>query len=61
MQNKPNSDSMTITWKVSCEEIDEDAIDVLEKMLTFDESYDLLMLRQKMFGWEVRANISLFI
>ncbi|VDK76672.1 unnamed protein product [Litomosoides sigmodontis] len=54
MQNKPNSDSMTIMWKISCEEIDEGAIDVLERMLTFDESYASLMLRQKLFGWELR-------
>uniref|UniRef100_A0A1I8EQ12 Peptidase S72 domain-containing protein n=1 Tax=Wuchereria bancrofti TaxID=6293 RepID=A0A1I8EQ12_WUCBA len=54
MQDKPNNDSVTIMWKVSCEEIDEDAIDVLEKMLTFDESDALAMLRQKLFGWELR-------
>ncbi|VDN90180.1 unnamed protein product [Brugia pahangi] len=54
MQNKPKNDSVTIMWKVSCEEIDEDAIDVLEKMLTFDESDALAMSRQKLFGWELR-------
>lgn len=55
MQHKPNDDSVTIMWKVSCEEIDEDAIDVLEKMLTFDESDALAISRQKLFGWEVWA------
>uniref|UniRef100_A0A1I7V9G5 Dystroglycan n=1 Tax=Loa loa TaxID=7209 RepID=A0A1I7V9G5_LOALO len=54
MQHKPNNDSMTIMWKVSCEEIDEDAIDVLEKMLTFDESDALAISQQKLFGWELR-------
>ncbi|KAL3982915.1 Dystroglycan (Dystrophin-associated glycoprotein 1) family protein [Acanthocheilonema viteae] len=54
MQHKPNSDSMTILWKVSCEEIDEDAIDVLERMLMFDESDALAISRQKLFGWELR-------
>ncbi|CAG9539417.1 unnamed protein product [Cercopithifilaria johnstoni] len=54
MQHKPNSDSTTIMWKVSCEEIDEDAIDVLERMLTFDESDALAVLRQKLLGWELR-------
>ncbi|OZC09090.1 dystroglycan [Onchocerca flexuosa] len=54
MQHKPNNDSVTIMWKVSCEEIDENAIDVLEKMLTFDESDALAISRQKLFGWELR-------
>uniref|UniRef100_A0A0R3RZC6 Peptidase S72 domain-containing protein n=1 Tax=Elaeophora elaphi TaxID=1147741 RepID=A0A0R3RZC6_9BILA len=54
MQHKPDNDSMTIIWKVSCEEIDEDAIDVLEKMLTFDESDALTISRRKLFGWELR-------
>lgn len=44
---------MTIVWKVSCEEIDEDAIDVLERMLTFDESDALAVSGKKLFGWEV--------
>ncbi|MCP9265620.1 BMA-DGN-1 [Dirofilaria immitis] len=54
MEHKPGNDSVTIMWKVSCEEIDEDAIDVLEKMLTFDESDSVAISGQKLFGWELR-------
>lgn len=59
MQHEPNNDSITIMWKISCEEIDENAIDVLEKMLTFDESDALEALQEKPFGWEVCDHISL--
>lgn len=53
MQHEPNDDSTTILWKLSCDEVDEEAIDVLEKMLSFDESDALSELKQKLIGWKV--------
>ncbi|VDN04230.1 unnamed protein product [Thelazia callipaeda] len=53
MHYKPVDDSTVIIWKVSCEEVDEDAINILEKVLTFDGSKAVTESQQKFMGWEI--------
>lgn len=50
-QQKQNVETVVVMWKVSCEEVDEDAISLLEKALALDE--DNTFSEQKLLGWRV--------
>lgn len=51
MQHEPREQAATVLWEVSCDEVDGEALEVLERMLSLDES-DVIS-KEMLVGWRV--------
>lgn len=52
MEHEPSPEDATLLWKVACSDLDDDATEILEKVLSLMD--DDIGLPWKLVGWKAR-------